>query len=56
MGFVQKYWLERKCSYLTKKGYFRAKPPPTEIRRTPRPAGKEERTVKDVANENSLSL
>jgi transcriptional regulator GlxA family with amidase domain len=30
--------------------------PPTKIRRTRRSAGKEERTVKDVANENSLSL
>ena len=30
--------------------------PPTEIRRTRRSAGKEERTVTDIANENSLSL
>ena len=25
MGFVQKYWLERKCSYLTEKGLFSCK-------------------------------
>jgi hypothetical protein len=27
MGFVQKYWLERKCSYLTEKGLFSCKAP-----------------------------